>query len=146
MSLEQQISELNNSIKALVVAIGSAFAAGQMATATLADVGTQSTTDKPAKDTKAEKPAKAETKKADDKPTTAEVTWKDTLAKILEVSKSDKPGCGREGVTTLMKKFKADAKKVPELEALNKHAEILAAATALLEGTAAADDADDLGI
>lgn len=143
MSLEQQISELNNTIKALTVALGSALAATQIASSTpVAEVADKKTEDKPAKTTKTE--AKAD--KKEDKPATKEVTWKEALDAIMAINKSDKEGHGRPGVTKVMQHFNPDAKKVPELEALGKHAEILAFAKGVLEGTAAADDADDLGI
>ena len=146
MSLEAAIQANTEALKALVVAIGSAFAAGQMATATLAEVGTQST------DKKEEKKAetkKAETKKADataPAPAAAEVKWATVLDAIKRVNASKEAGHGREGVEKILKQFGKDGQKVPALESLNKHAEVLAFTESVLAGEAAADEGDDLGI
>lgn len=96
----------------------------------------------PAAETKADKP-KAEAKpKAEPKPEPkseakpAAITWKDNvMPTLLEVNKSTKAGCGRDGLLSLMKHFGLpDGSKVPALEALNKNDEVLAAAKALLAG------------
>ncbi len=127
MSLEQAIQENTAALKALVVAIGSAFAASAMATATLGEGG-------------------ATTKKADAKKTEAKkdepkaVTWKETLEKIKELNGSKKEGHGRPAIEALIAKFGKVGDKVPSLEAVNKHAEILAYVTSILEAEPADDD------
>lgn len=73
----------------------------------------------------------------------ADVTWKEVLTAIQALNKSDKPGHGRDGVLAVLKKFGKDGDKVPALEALGKHADILAFVNGLINP---ATDADDLGI
>lgn len=72
--------------------------------------------------------------------------WAEVLAKVIEVNKSTLPTAGRAGVQGILAKFfGADVagKKVPDLEGLNRHDEVLAFAASLLE-VAPADD--DLGL
>ncbi len=73
--------------------------------------------------------------------------WKDVLTAIQELNKSDKPGHGRDGVMAVLKQFGLEGQKVPALEALGKHADILKFTRELIAGTPAVDEAeDDLGI
>ena len=74
--------------------------------------------------------------------TTNTPPWKDVLTAIQELNKSDKPGHGRDGVLAVLKQFGLEGKKVPQLEALGKHAEVLAFVKSLM----AADASDDLGL
>lgn len=74
----------------------------------------------------------------------AEPTWKEVLAALQDVNKSTKAGHGREGILALLKQFGCEGKTVPALEPLGKHAAILAAARAMLDGEAAVTD--DLGL
>ena len=72
--------------------------------------------------------------------------WAEVLAKVIEVNKSPLPTAGRTGVKAILAKFfGADVAgiKVPDLEGLNRHDEVLAFAASLLE-VAPADD--DLGL
>lgn len=70
--------------------------------------------------------------------------WKDVLTAIQELNKSDKPGHGRDGVMAVLKQFGLEGQKVPALEALGKHADILKFTRELIDDATAA--ADDLGI
>lgn len=73
---------------------------------------------------------------------TADTTpWKDVLTAIQELNKSDKPGHGRDGVLAVLKQFGLEGKKVPQLEALGKHGEVLAFVKSLMT-----ESADDLGL
>ena len=72
--------------------------------------------------------------------------WAEVLAKVIEVNKSPLPTAGRTGVKNILAHFfGADVAgiKVPDLEGLNRHDEVLAFAASLLE-VAPADD--DLGL
>ena len=136
MTIEAKLEETNSILKTLHTMIASALAAGTPA----------ATAEKPAASGKAEKAeAKSETKTdAKDKA----LSWKDdVLPTLMAINKSDKPGHGREGIVSVMKQFGLDPAKdkVPALEALGKHAEVLAFAKGVLEGTGGAAD-DDLGL
>ena len=72
----------------------------------------------------------------------SETPWKDVLTAIQELNKSEKPGHGRDGVLAVLKQFGLEGQKVPKLEALGKHAEVLAFVKSLM----AADASDDLGL
>lgn len=76
--------------------------------------------------------------------TSAGPTWKEVLAALQDVNKSTKAGHGRDGILALLKQFGCEGKTVPALEPLGKHAAILAAARAMLDGEAAVTD--DLGL
>ena len=134
MSIEKLIEENTNALKALVVAIASM---GAMSGA--------STGETPQPDKKEEKKAKAESKK-EDKPAATEVKWATVLDAIKRVNASKEPGHGRDGVEKILKQFGKDGQKVPALESLNKHAEVLAFTESVLAGEVAGDDGDDLGI
>lgn len=69
-------------------------------------------------------------------------TWKEVLEAIQELNASDKPGHGRAGVLSVLKQFGLEGKKVPWLEALGKHADVLTFVKSLM----AADASDDLGL
>jgi hypothetical protein len=66
------------------------------------------------------------------------VVWDDLLKQIVVLSKDERATCGRAGVKTILDKYKVA--KVPELQALDKNADILADVTALLNPAAAEDD------
>ena len=143
MTIEAKLEETNSILKTLHTMIASALAAGTPA----------ATAEKPAASGKAEKPAasgkaeKAETK-AETKTEAKGLSWKDdVLPTLMAINKSDKPGHGREGIVSVMKQFGLDPAKdkVPALEALGKHAEVLAFAKGVLEGTGGAAE-DDLGL
>lgn len=70
--------------------------------------------------------------------------WKSVLGAIQALNKSTEPGHGRDGVLAVLTHFGLAGQKVPALEGLNKHAEILAFVNKML--TPAGDEADDLGI
>lgn len=72
----------------------------------------------------------------------SEIPWKDVLTAIQELNKSEKPGHGRDGVLAVLKQFGLEGQKVPKLETLGKHAEVLAFVKSLMT----ADAADDLGL
>lgn len=74
--------------------------------------------------------------------TTSTPPWKDVLKAIQELNASDKPGHGRDGVLAVLKQFGLEGKKVPQLETLGKHAEVMAFVKSLM----AADASDDLGL
>lgn len=74
--------------------------------------------------------------------TTSTPPWKDVLKAIQELNASDKPGHGRDGVLAVLKQFGLEGKKVPQLETLGKHAEVLAFVKSLM----ATDASDDLGL
>jgi hypothetical protein len=134
MTIEAKLEETNSILKTLHTMIASALAAGTPA----------ATAEKPAASGKAEK---AETK-AETKTEAKGLSWKDdVLPTLMAINKSDKPGHGREGIVSVMKQFGLDPAKdkVPALEALGKHAEVLAFAKGVLEGTGGAAD-DDLGL
>jgi len=143
MTIEAKLEETNSILKTLHTMIASALAAGTPA-ATAEKPAASGKTEKPAASGKAEK---AETK-AETKTEAKGLSWKDdVLPTLMSINKSDKPGHGREGIVSVMKQFGLDPAKdkVPALEALNKHAEVLAFAKGVLEGTGGAAD-DDLGL
>lgn len=72
----------------------------------------------------------------------ADAPWQTVLGAIQALNKSDKPGHGRDGVLAVLKQFGLEGKKVPQLEALGKNAEVLAFVNSLLN----AQPSDDLGI
>lgn len=77
------------------------------------------------------------------------VSFKDVTAKLMEVSKMTKEGMpdfGRNHIISILKQFLPNAEKptVPQLEPLNKNAEILAAATKILTGGTSVAAADPL--
>ena len=76
-------------------------------------------------------------------PASAAVEWKTVLDKMVSIAKSEDPKQGKAAVRKVIDHFKPGAMKVPELEALNKNAEILAFADELI-GAGAEDN--DLGI
>lgn len=69
--------------------------------------------------------------------------WKLVLGAIQALNKSTEPGHGRDGVLAVLEHFGLKNQKVPALEGLNKHAEVLAFVNAKLTP---ADETDDLGI
>lgn len=73
--------------------------------------------------------------------TASTTPWKDVLTAIQELNKSEKPGHGRDGVLAVLKQFGLEGKKVPVLETLGKHAEVLGFVKSLMT-----DSADDLGL
>ena len=54
------------------------------------------------------------------------VEWKHVISKIMALDSSSLPGCGRECLNALLAAFGCAGKRVPSLEALGQHAEILA--------------------
>lgn len=74
--------------------------------------------------------------------TNAGPDWKAITTRITELSKVED---GRSKVRAVIEQFKPGA-KFPELEALNKHAEILAAIEAAFAPAPAVEAADDLGL
>lgn len=143
MTLEAKVEETNSILKTIHTMLASALATGA-STAAAEKPAASGKADKPAASGKAEKAeAKSETK------TEAKgLSWKDdVLPTLMAINKSDKPGHGREGIVSVMKQFGLDPAKdkVPALEALGKHAEVLAFAKGVLEGTGGAAD-DDLGL
>ena len=132
MSLEQELSELNATMKVLVTVLQSG--AGSLGTTAAAS------TEKPKADAK-EKP------KADAKPVA--VVWKDVMDKIKVLNLSKTDGHGRPAIEAMIAKLAKAGDKVPALEALNKHAEILSYVNGVLDGTIKAEPAveeDDLGL
>ena len=130
MSLEQELSELNATMKVLVTVLQSG--AGSLGTTAVAS------TEKPKADAK-DKP-KAEPKA---------VAWKDVMEKIKTLNTSKTDGHGRPAIEAMIAKFAKAGDKVPVLEALNKHAEILAYVNGVLDGSIKAEPAaedDDLGL
>lgn len=145
MTLEAKVEETNSILKTIHTMLASALATGA-STAAAEKPAASGKADKPAASGKAEKAeAKSETKTdAKDKA----LSWKDdVLPTLMAINKSDKPGHGREGIVSVMTQFGLDPAKdkVPALEALGKHAEVLAFAKGVLEGTGGAAD-DDLGL
>lgn len=145
MTLEAKVEETNSILKTIHTMLASALATGA-STAAAEKPAASGKADKPAASGKAEKAeAKSETKTdAKDKA----LSWKDdVLPTLMAINKSDKPGHGREGIVAVMTQFGLDPAKdkVPALEALGKHAEVLAFAKGVLEGTGGAAD-DDLGL
>jgi hypothetical protein len=145
MTLEAKVEETNSILKTIHTMLASALATGA-STAAAEKPAASGKADKPAASGKAEKAeAKSETKTdAKDKA----LSWKDdVLPTLMAINKSDKPGHGREGIVSVMKQFGLDPAKdkVPALEALGKHVEVLAFAKGVLEGTGGAAD-DDLGL
>ncbi len=80
------------------------------------------------------------------KPQATDVSFDDVTKKIIELNKSQKPGHGRDGVLSVLQQFLGgtEGKKVPDLKAVEKNAEIIAFVDNLLTGETAGDD--DLGI
>lgn len=60
----------------------------------------------------------------------ASVSFKQVVDKLIELSKDTRPGKGRDAITAFVGKH--GVAKVPALEALNKHAELLAEVEVLL--------------
>lgn len=89
--------------------------------------------------------------KADYAAKPAELSFKTVVEKITEMSKLSGPGRGRDGVKALLAHFtgKTEGVRVPDLEPLGKHAEILAATQKLIDtgslGEPEVGD-DDLGL
>lgn len=137
MHIEERLEQIATLLQAIHTALTSAAAVTPAAAPA---------TTKPAK-TPAAAPAAAPAAPAaaPAAPAVKATSWKDdVMPKILELNKSTKPGHGREGVLKLLAQFGLpEGSKVPALEPLNKHAEVLAAAQALLDGTPAGAD-DDL--
>ena len=83
---------------------------------------------------------------------TAATSFKTVVEKITELSKLTGTGRGREGVKTILGHFLPgkDGVRVPDLEPLGKHDEIIAAAQALIDTGvlpgAAAEAEEDLGL
>lgn len=75
-------------------------------------------------------------------PASVDTPWQTVLGAIQALNKSDKPGHGRDGVLAVLKQFGLEGKKVPQLEALGKNAEVLAFVNSLLNAPAS----DDLGL
>lgn len=73
----------------------------------------------------------------------SEVQWKEVLGAIQALNKGTAPGQGRDGVMAVLKQFGLEGQKVPALEALGMHADILAFVQGLMTP---ADESDDLGI
>lgn len=154
MTLEAKVEETNSILKTIHTMLASALATGA-STAAAEKPAASGKADKPAASGKAEKPAasgKAEKAEAKSETKTdakdKALSWKDdVLPTLMAINKSDKPGHGREGIVSVMKQFGLDPAKdkVPALEALGKHAEVLAFAKGVLEGTGGAAD-DDLGL
>lgn len=135
MHIEERLEQIATLLQGIHTALASAAAVTPAAAPAVT---------KPAK-TPAAAPAAPAPAPAPAAPAVKATSWKDdVMPKILELNKSTKPGHGREGVLKLLAQFGLpEGSKVPALEPLNKHAEVLAAAQALLDGTAAGAD-DDL--
>lgn len=154
MSLELQITELTAAVKHLtsVMTSGNAAALNDGA----ATEGTKDkTADKPATGTKATgaKAGKGKTDAPKEPEAPKGPTWAEVVEKIRELNSSEAEGHGREAIQELIKAFLPKGGKVPALEAVNKHAEILTWVENRLAGTpddgsaaGAADDEDDLGL
>ncbi len=140
MHIEERLEQ----ITALLQAIHTALSSAAAVTPAKADKAVKATA-APAAAPAAAAPTPAPAPAA---PAVKAVSWKDdVMPKILELNKSTKPGHGREGVLKLLSTFGLpEGSKVPALEPLGKHAEVLAAAQALLDGTAPAGATDDLGL
>jgi hypothetical protein len=136
MHIEERLEQIATLLQAIHTALSSSAAV----TPAVAPAAT-----KPAKAPAAAPATLAAAPAAPAAPAVKATSWKDdVMPKILELNKSTKPGHGREGVLKLLAQFGLpEGSKVPALEPLNKHAEVLAAAQALLDGTAAGAD-DDL--
>lgn len=78
---------------------------------------------------------------------TTEPSFDDVTKKIIELNKSQKPGHGRDGVLSVLTKFlgTSEGKKVPDLKAVGKNAEIAAFVDSLLKAGGDSDESD-LGI
>jgi DNA replication initiation complex subunit (GINS family) len=147
MTIEATLQQIADTLKAIhtVIASGAAVAT---AAAPAADTPAA---DKPKAETKTTKATKTETAadkpKADTPPAEKAPDWKaDVMPVLLEINKSTKPEHGRAGLLKVMGHFGLpDGSKVPDLEKLGKHAEVLAFAKGVLNGEPAAGD-DDLGI
>lgn len=143
MSLEQAFQSLEENIKTLITVLqsGGVMTAAAATTAPAADA-----TPAPAvAEKKVKEPAKP---KEVTKP--AELSFKTVVEKITEMSKLTSAGRGRDGVKALLAHFtgKTEGVRVPDLEPLGKHAEILAATQKLID-TGALTEAvgdDDLGL
>ena len=61
----------------------------------------------------------------------ATVEWKTVMNELVDIAKSEEPHLGKSAVRKLIDHFKPGAQKFPELEALDKNAEIMAFAKAL---------------
>jgi hypothetical protein len=89
-------------------------------------------------------PATASTASASAPTGTAAVLFQDVTAKLLELSKDERPGLGRPALVTLLAKYLPDvdtaARKVPALAALGKNDAIMADLVALLAPAAVEDD------
>lgn len=152
MSIEILITELTAAVKQLTSTIASGNSAALNDGA--ATEGTKDkAADKPAAGTKATgakagKGTKADTPKEPEAPKGP--TWAEVVEKIRELNSSEAEGHGREAIQELIKAFLPKGGKVPALEAVGKHAEILAWVENRLAGTsddgASADDEDDLGL
>lgn len=175
MSLEQAVQSLEETIKTLITVMQSG---GAMTAAPAAPAPAQATTKPKAKEvtkyfhipkhnTVAEvKPGEAaptlestvevtkaefDKLKADYATKPAELSFKTVVEKITEMSKLTSAGRGRDGVKALLAHFtgKTEGVRVPDLEPLGKHAEILAATQKLIDTGSLSEPEvgdDDLGL
>lgn len=156
MTLEAKIDKTNELLQAILTAVSSAGAITVSAAAAAA--ASAPAADKPAATTKpkaeakpaaapaaepAKAPAPAPAAEAQKTEATAAPSFDEVVRTIMEINKSKAPGHGREGVLRVLNEFGFDGsegKRVPNLEALGKNAEILAFSKSLLEVKPAADD------
>ena len=78
--------------------------------------------------------------------TTAAPTWKNVLDELMVLNKGTESHQGKTGVLAVLKHFGLEGQKVPALEALGKHAEILEAVKKVMANQPLAAVDDDLGI
>ena len=139
MTIEASLANIQD----ILQKIHTAIASGAQVAATAAD-------SKPAETKAADKPKAADKTKAADKSADKpkEVTWKDNVLPVLmKINGSTAAGHGRDGLLKVLAQFGLEGKRVPDLEALGKHADVLDYATKVLEGKLEeATAGDDLGL
>ena len=148
MNIEDRLQQIVDTLKAIHTAIASGAA---VSAAAPAPAPAETKADKP----KAEK-AKAEPKKeeaaapapAPAPVAPAAVNWDtDVMPVLKQISSSTKEGHGRTGLTKLIAHFTdGKGKNIPDVQATNKHADVLAYAKALLAGEPLPGAEDDLGL
>jgi hypothetical protein len=149
MTIEATLNDVLSTLKAIHTALASGAAVAPAATEPTPPAAAPA-------DTKTRKPrevntspAATETKPAATAPAAKAADWKtDVMPVLLDINKSSKPEHGRAGLLNVMSKFGLpDGSKVPDLEKLGKHAEVLAYAKAVLAGeTTVPVEEDDMGL
>ena len=147
MTIEATLNEIVTTLKAIHTALASGAAVSTTAEAA-APVAETKKTKADTKKPEAAAPVAPPVAAPAPAPAAKAADWKaDVMPVLLEINKSTKPEHGRAGLLKIMSNFGLpDGSKVPDLEKLGKHDEVLAYAKGVLSGETAGAADDDLGI